>query len=391
MKEKSEPRPMRPRAAGRVVCRLVAAVGGLLCAAEAAAHDFTITDTLVLLKTNQTIQVDLTIDLDALVMGVPPRMHSPEMTAELERLSDAERAKRLDALRRTLRERFQIEFDGRPVAAELTFPDSGATTRRASDPPSVFGVTARFTGPIPENAAEFALVTSPEAGVVYLTILHQPSATGAKHVLAAAARSPPFRLDRDANTRDDARSATVARYLALGFEHILPLGLDHILFVLGLFLLSTRLRPLLWQVSAFTVAHTLTLALSMYGVVQLPPRLVEPLIALSIAYVAVENLCTSELKPWRPALVFGFGLLHGMGFAGVLRELGLPRGEFVPALISFNVGVEAGQLAVIGAAFLLLGWFRKRSWYRRAVVVPASLTIAAVGGYWAVTRALYGA
>ena len=119
------------------------------------------------------------------------------------------------------------------------------------------------------------------------------------------------------------------QYLVLGYTHILPKGLDHILFVLGIFLLSPRVKPMLLQVTAFTIAHSITLGLSIYGVVSLPSRVVEPLIALSIAYVAIENLVTRELKPWRLALVFMFGLLHGLGFAGVLRELGLPRDEFL--------------------------------------------------------------
>src|SRR5438094_3776756 len=108
-----------------------------------------------------------------------------------------------------------------------------------------------------------------------------------------------------------------------------PKGLDHMLFVLGIFLLSRRLRQVLAQVSAFTIAHSVTLALSIYGLVSVSPNIVEPLIAASIAYVAIENIFMSELKPWRLALVFGFGLLHGMGFAGALKELGLPRSEFV--------------------------------------------------------------
>src|SRR5262249_14305703 len=152
------------------------------------------------------------------------------------------------------------------------------------------------------------------------------------------------------------RFATAWRYLKLGFTHILPHGLDHMLFVLGIYLLSRRARSVLWQVSAFTVAHSITLGLSMYGVVSVSPRIVEPLIALSIAYVAIENIFLSELKPWRVALVFAFGLLHGLGFAGALKELGLPRSEFVSALLTFNAGVEAGQLAVIATAFGLVGW-----------------------------------
>jgi hypothetical protein len=136
------------------------------------------------------------------------------------------------------------------------------------------------------------------------------------------------------------------------------------------------------------VAHTITLALTMYGVVSLSSSIVEPLIALSNVYVAVENVVTSELTPWRPAVVFCFGLLHGMGFAGVLRKIGLPRSEFVTALFSFNLRVECGQLTVILGAFLLLGVpFRNKPWYRKRIVVPGSLVIAVVGLYWFIQRA----
>jgi hypothetical protein len=141
------------------------------------------------------------------------------------------------------------------------------------------------------------------------------------------------------------------------------------------------------QVTAFTIAHSLTLGLTMYGIVSLSARIVEPLIALSIAYVAIENVVTSELTAWRPAVVFAFGLLHGMGFAGVLRELRLPRGEFIPALISFNVGVEFAQLTVIAVAFLgIAAWHRDKLWYRKRFVVPASAAIAGVGIFWTVQR-----
>jgi hypothetical protein len=141
------------------------------------------------------------------------------------------------------------------------------------------------------------------------------------------------------------------------------------------------------QVSAFTLAHSITLGLSLYNVIALPSAVVEPLIAISIAYVAVENLFLAELKSRRVALVFAFGLLHGLGFAGALKDVGLPRSEFFPALVSFNAGVEFGQLAVIGAAFLLVGWrCADRPWYRRRVVIPASAAIACMAVYWTVER-----
>ncbi|MHA6261963.1 HupE/UreJ family protein [Arenibacterium sp. CAU 1754] len=176
-------------------------------------------------------------------------------------------------------------------------------------------------------------------------------------------------------------------YIPVGFDHILPKGLDHILFVLGLFFLSTHLRPLLWQVSAFTLAHTITLALGALGWVSVPASIVEPLIAASITYVAVENILTSTLHRWRPVVIFGFGLLHGLGFASVLGEFGLPQDQFIPALLGFNVGVEIGQLTVIALAFLAVGLcFRSKPWYRRAIAVPASVVIALIGGYWFVER-----
>src|SRR4029453_16430524 len=178
---------------------------------------------------------------------------------------------------------------------------------------------------------------------------------------------------------------TIARYAALGFTHIVPHGLDHMLFVLGLFLLTRRARPLLVQISAFTIAHSITLGLTLYQVIVGPPAIVEPLIAISIAYVAIENIVMADLRAWRVVLVFAFGLLHGMGFAGALGELGLPRADVLTALVGFNAGVELGQLTVIAAAYALVGWrWGRRDWYRRIVVVPASAVIAGVAVYWTI-------
>jgi len=186
------------------------------------------------------------------------------------------------------------------------------------------------------------------------------------------------------------RVPQLARAMALGFTHIVPAGIDHVLFVLGLFFLTTKVRAVLAQVTAFTMAHSITLGLTLYGVVSLPAGVVEPLIAASIAYVAFENIVTAELKPWRIALVFGFGLLHGMGFAGALSRLALPRAEFLTTLVGFNLGVEAGQLTVIGAAALivaLIGLPPDR--YRKTIVRPVSLLIGAAGVVWTVQRGFF--
>ncbi|MCP4933487.1 MAG: HupE/UreJ family protein [bacterium] len=176
-------------------------------------------------------------------------------------------------------------------------------------------------------------------------------------------------------------------YIKLGYVHILPKGLDHILFILGLFLFSPNLRPLLWQVTMFTLAHTLTLGLSMAGLFSLPSRIVEPLIAASIAYVGFENIRSKSLGNARLALVFAFGLLHGLGFASVLADFGMERDAFVTSLISFNMGVEFGQLTILAICFALTGfWFGQKSWYRNFVTIPASLLITLIALYWMVER-----
>jgi len=187
--------------------------------------------------------------------------------------------------------------------------------------------------------------------------------------------------------------STAALYITIGIGHILPSGSDHVLFVLAIFLASTKLRALVIQISAFTVAHTVTLALAASGVISPSPSVVEPLIAFTIAFVAIENLFFKDMTRWRPAVVFGFGLVHGMGFAGFFGELGLPAGQFWSALIGFNLGVEIGQLTVIAAA-ATLGWGLRRLFqdpdgstrYRQFVVRPGSLLIGITGFWWAIAR-----
>ena len=184
----------------------------------------------------------------------------------------------------------------------------------------------------------------------------------------------------------------LATFIQLGFRHIVDLGaLDHILFLLALAAIYRfrDWRSTLWVVTAFTVGHSITLALSLYGVFHLPSTVVEPLIAASIAFVAIENIFTTKLNPWRPFVVFFFGLVHGLGFSAALTDLQLPRASFLPALVGFNAGVELGQLAVLAIAFVAVGAFRGKSWYRPAFAVPASLLIAAVGLFWTVQRVVW--
>jgi hypothetical protein len=179
-------------------------------------------------------------------------------------------------------------------------------------------------------------------------------------------------------------------YLELGYNHILPLGFDHILFVLSLFLLSPKLKPVLWQATAFTIAHSVTLGLAMYHVISPPAHIVEPLIALSIMYVAFENIISPRLKPSRIGVVFLFGLVHGLGFAGALGQLGLPRNAYLLSLVMFNVGVELGQLTIILLAYFLMArWFGNRPYYRKVFVIPISAIIVLIAGFWTAQRILF--
>ena len=185
-------------------------------------------------------------------------------------------------------------------------------------------------------------------------------------------------------------SAVCSQYIAVGFEHIIPSGLDHILFIACVFFLNKSLKQVVLQASMFTVAHSITLALAMYGIIHPISSIVEPIIAFSIFVLAIENIFIDRVRSWRLAMVFGFGLIHGLGFANALSELSLPSYAFANALISFNVGVELGQLCII---VLLYGgiayWLAQKEWYKSRVIVPINAGIAIVALYWTVERCFF--
>ena len=171
-------------------------------------------------------------------------------------------------------------------------------------------------------------------------------------------------------------------FIKAGFEHIIPQGLDHILFVLGLFFSTLKLRSLILQVTAFTFAHSITLALAALGFVKLQLSVVEPLIFLSIIWVAFENTFFKKTTKWRPLVVFTFGLLHGLGFATLLTQYGLPKDNFISLLLAFNVGVEFGQFAVLLAAFILIRLIYLKTEYKNQLKIPASILIGCTGLFW---------
>ena len=346
----------------------------------AAAHEIRPTIATLTVQPAAPAELEIRIDLEAALSGLA-RADTVEGTAVYEEL----RALEPDALRRRFQDGsaallsgFEIKFDDAIAPLSLRKLDIPAVGDKAVSRISTFSAeisipskarSVSWRAPAAIGSTVFRLIELPSRRALFAALL-QPGEISPKIDIGAAKAGFDF-----------------GRYVVLGFEHIVPKGLDHILFVVGLFLLNARLRPLLWQVSAFTLAHSATLALGIYGVLRVPPSIVEPIIAASIVFVAVENLATDRLNRWRPAVVFLFGLIHGLGFAGVLAEIGLPKEAFISALLGFNIGVELGQLAVIAACFLAVGiWFRNRTWYRVAIARPASAAIALIAAYWFIER-----
>ena len=362
----------RPR---RWLGRLVLAA--LLPITGADAHEIGTTQVRLTLHRDHTWSAAITTAPQALVNRLEARAKQPRSIG-LD--VDALRAK-LKEFAETIAQNVDVRFDGAPASASVTI----ARLELPADLTLPAFVVLRANGSVPKHALDatwrYDLVYS-----TYSVVFTDEDGGGIlAQWLDGDATSRPFPIA--ANVKPPTSVEIFVRYLSLGFRHIVPEGLDHILFVLGIFLLSTKLSSILVQVTAFTVAHSVTLGLTMYGVVSLPSRIVEPLIALSVVYVAVENIMTSKLTPWRPAVVFGFGLLHGMGFAGALTEMQLPRSEIVPSLIGFNLGIELAQLTIIGVAFFAVAaWCQDESWYRARVVVPVSVAIAAIGLIWTVQR-----
>lgn len=321
------------------VFRAVVAVALCLLASAATAHDLTVVSTRIVL------------DGTALTLGVS----LPEEDAE--RLGGEPVAAIADGA--------SLMRDGMAVPMQL----SGSS--RAD---GILSMTLRGTVAAPQGAAELRLALPPSLGPAIIDV----RLPGGGSAVAASGEAVVFDLAADQ------RSAFLG-WLATGFAHVLPEGPDHILFVLGLFLLAPGWRQLLGLVTCFTLAHSVTLALALGGLIPALPHVVEPLIALSIAIVGIEALLASGMRPWRWALVGGFGLVHGMGFAGSLSD-GLPAEGTAVALAGFNLGIELAQVAIVGVAVALTAWCRDRRWFRPAVAMPAAAAIALTGLWWAIER-----
>lgn len=286
--------------------------------------------------------------------------------------------------------RVPVEVTAAPTVADIR---EWRARRRGNPLPVKLQLLARAT--LPEEAGSFRIRFPEMLGKLLMT-LERPGEEIVALPLEANEVSPEFGIPRPAAPAGGAAraptpdaegaGAVFRRFTVLGFHHILPDGLDHCLFVLGLFLLAPRVRPVLVQISAFTLAHTLTLTLSALGIFTAPGWFVEPAIAASVAFVGIENLLTKKVDWKRTLVAFAFGLLHGMGVASAFHDEGIPAGRLVPSLAAFTVGVEAGHLAVLAVAFLVLGWFRNRAWYRAWLAMPLSVGISLVALVWFVQR-----
>jgi hydrogenase/urease accessory protein HupE len=342
------------------------------------------------------------IEIDPRCFDTDPNIAPSLLNEELGTKPEAERTALLNQARDYAAKVATFHFEplGR-ISPEWTFKFTGHGGQPLTKPDDVVVMTGSWSTKVPAGIQGYRIRALKEGTlsvpfvntlrgkpVERMQVLFPGEDSFLLDVTGANASAPTGPLTGAIGQKASAQDwwSTFAEFVRQGFLHVLPMGLDHILFVLGIFLLSREWRPLLWQVSTFTVAHTLTLGLATLGWVNVSPSIVEPIIAGSIAAVALENIFRPRYTPWRLVVVFGFGLIHGLGFAGALRELELPNASLIIGLLGFNVGVEGGQLAVISIALILTAWIRNPAIYRKFVVIPGSLAIAAMGLWWMAQR-----
>ena len=365
----------------------------------AGAHTMTLTEVTVTFATPGKLDVKIGIDLTQ-ILGSPDRYY--QFVTEPEAVQQAAVRTLLPQVLAGL----QLIVGSTPLKLELKqFSTATANKTLILDSQMSTLSTFRFTAALPASQEPLKLMVPIGAPIDYPVVytLQVPAAhvSMTRWLEDGAHESEPYDWAGQApGGAPSAHNVSVipdslpwtrqtVLYLRLGFKHIVPEGADHILFVLGLFFLGITWRKLLSQTTVFTIAHATTLFLSTYGIFRLPSHFVEPGIAISIAWIAIENVFKPRLGPSRLAVVFGFGLVHGLGFASSLRDIPFPKHDFIVALLGFNFGVDFGQLFVIAVAFMLVGRFRNESWFRSRIAIPCSLVIAAIGLVWVIQRVVY--
>ncbi|MEE4380474.1 MAG: HupE/UreJ family protein [Pseudomonadales bacterium] len=374
------------RGPGAALRRMLLAVTcGLVLASGAHAHLLNMTRVTLALDPDGEGSLEVEIDLGQSLL-------SPEDYVALARASSERRDAALAPVLARLEEGLGLVADGAPLPRAfedaVLVAESLAAVRNPLTPQMA---TLRWRLPA-TDAEAIEIRLADELDVPWPCLVRVDSTRRelpVSRLLTEDRRDSGAVALRDGGARDASRDGLgtlVGVYGWLGIEHIVPKGLDHVLFILGLFLVGGAFRELLILVSCFTLAHTVTLGAATLGVIALPATIVEPLIAASIVYVGVEALFGGVLPRARAPTVFAFGLLHGLGFASVLREIGLPDDRFLLALLSFNGGVEIGQLLVLAAAFAVLGGLHRRPWYGACIVQPGAMLVAGVGVYWLLQR-----
>ena len=351
-------RRLAPAALLAIVCVCTAAPPAPAHPANVAHARVTITDAAVDIALSLNLfELDLVLSLDRDLDG---RVDATEL--------DARRADLVAYLRGTV----GVSASSRPLVAELLALEPG----RSGDGRAVLDARLRFGGTPPLRDVVVRCEPLTELGAEHTTLGR----------IDANGTTREFVFRRGATYRDvPGVVATALEFLKLGVVHIV-IGYDHIAFVAALLLTGASLAPVVKIVTAFTAAHSLTLSLAVLDVVTLPPMVVEAGIALSIVYVAAENLLTGR-REGRWLVAFLFGLVHGFGFAAVLKELGLPSSALVTSLVSFNVGVELAQLAIVIAALPLL-YGLTRTPLHAPLTRAASAVILSLGLLWLYQRTL---
>jgi len=375
----------------------------VIAAPQAPAHEIdpAISDISV---TPDRVTIDIQLSLESILSEMDLASITETTLAPEAEIYDEYRAMNPDALRIALDEfwprmarRIVIEVEGERIVPDLV----GVSIPEVGDFELARTSTINLVADLPEGDAPVRFGWA----ALYGDLVVRQTGGGEDAYTAFLSdgdlSEPLSRLE----IRTEGAGAVFLRYIPVGFEHIVPLGIDHILFVLGLFFFSLHLRPILFQVTSFTLAHTLTLALASLNIVTVPASIVEPLIAASIVYVGIENIRGHTNVKARTALVFAFGLLHGLGFASVLGDFGITASHFVAALIGFNVGVEFGQLAVILTALLLILAAARLAGFAplpeeeqpvrtvqvmyRSVSIVGSVLISLIGAYWTIERVFF--
>ena len=358
-------------------------------ASPAQAHELGTIQVYVTFHPGGTWQVDASIDEEHIPPIPATRPAGETRYGPIAGLTPDFKA-RLGTFLSAIADRSTLAFDGRPTVPEALSVDRPVPP--ADDPFAPLPkVTLHLKGAIPPGAKTATFSTTLPIGSYPLSLTNEGDAIPSRRWPQGGPKAEtgdPFPLSPRVVPPPLGRVAL--RYLGLGFQRILPQGTEAILFALGIFLWSRRRKPLLAQLAAFTAGFALASAATLHGPLPLPAmasRLVEPAIALSILYVALANLLPRRLQPLHFALVALCGLPYGLACGKTLRDLSPPRSVLATAALGFDLGALCGLLAVLAAAFVLVGSpFSNRSWYRHRVIVPASLALATIGLYWSIER-----